>query len=58
MGENSDKEFARIYYVACSRAIEDLYIHIPDGCEQELIERSLNCFITKSGKKIEYEFIK
>lgn len=57
MGEAPEKEFARIYYVACSRAIEDLYIHIPSGCERETVEKSLNDFISKTSNSIDYEFI-
>lgn len=57
MGEAPEKEFARIYYVACSRAIEDLYIHIPSGCERETVEKSLNDYISKTSNSIDYEFI-
>lgn len=57
LGEDVNNEFARIYYVACSRAIEDLYIHIPEGCERSIIENNLNDFISKTGRIIEYEFI-
>ena len=54
--ENSSNEFVRIYYVACSRAREDLYIHIPSGCDKDIIERSLNSYIEKTNCKLEYEF--
>ena len=50
-------EFVRIYYVACSRAINDLYLHIPEGCTRTEIETSLNKFIKKSGLALNYEFI-
>lgn len=35
--ETVAEEFARIYYVACSRAKEDLYIHLPAGFDTSLI---------------------
>lgn len=55
--ENVASEFVRIYYVACSRAKDDLYIRIESGCSQEFIENSLSKFIETSGLSIEYEFI-
>lgn len=35
--ETSAEEFVRMYYVACSRAREDLYIHLPSGFDTSLI---------------------
>ncbi len=55
--ENAADEFVRIYYVACSRAKEDLYIHIPSYELKEHINNSLSEFIMSSGLIIEYEFI-
>lgn len=55
--EDAASEFVRIYYVACSRAKDDLYIHIESGCSQELIDNCLTNFIETSGLSIEYEFI-
>lgn len=55
--EDAASEFVRIYYVACSRAKDDLYIHIEAGCSQDLIDNSLTKFIETSGLSIEYEFI-
>lgn len=57
IGDKVTNEFVRIYYVACSRAINDLYLHIPEGCTRIEIETSLNEFIKKSGLTISYEFI-
>lgn len=57
IGNSQANEFVRIYYVACSRAIEDLYIHISEGCERKEIENSLKSFVKKSGLTIDYEFI-
>ena len=42
---------------ASRRAIEDLYIHISEGCERKEIENSLKSFVKKSGLTIDYEFI-
>ena len=55
--ENSRNEFVRMYYVACSRAREDLYIHIPSGCTKEIIVSNLDAYIQNSGCKLEYEFL-
>ena len=54
--ETSSDEFVRMYYVACSRAREDLYIYIPSGCDAEEIARNLDSFIQTRGCKLEYEF--
>lgn len=55
--ETSAEEFARMYYVACSRAREELYIHMREKCEGSIIKNSLDSFIEKTGQKIEYTFI-
>ncbi|MDR1581650.1 MAG: ATP-dependent helicase [Prevotellaceae bacterium] len=55
--ETPAEEFTRIYYVACRRAKEDLYIHINGGISKEVIENNLRSYIQKTGNKIEYEFI-
>ena len=55
--ENSSNEFVRMYYVACSRAREDLYIHIPSGCSKDIIENSLNKYIQKTNRTFAYEFL-
>lgn len=55
--ESKSNEFVRMYYVACSRAREDLYIHIPSGCTRDIIEESLNSYIEKTNCKLEYEFL-
>lgn len=54
--ETPSDEFVRMYYVACSRAREDLYIYIPSGCDAEEIARNLDSFIQTRGCKLEYEF--
>ncbi len=36
--ETSEEEFVRIYYVACSRAEEDLYVHLPSDFDESLIK--------------------
>jgi superfamily I DNA/RNA helicase len=35
--ETPAEEFVRMYYVACSRAEEDLYVHLPSGFDESLI---------------------
>lgn len=57
MNENPADEFTRMYYVACSRAREDLYIHISNECLISDLQASINAYIEKTGKNIAYEFI-
>lgn len=57
MNENPADEFTRMYYVACSRAREDLYIHISDGGLISNIQAAINAYTEKIGKKIIYELI-
>lgn len=55
--ENNANEFVRMYYVACSRAREDLYIHILSDCEKATIVSNLDAYIQSTGCKLEYEFL-
>lgn len=55
--ESSSDEFTRLYYVACSRAKNELYIHLPSTFTKELIEHSLSTFINKSKNNIVFDFI-
>ena len=57
IGSEASNEFVRIYYVACSRAIQNLYIHIPEGCSQSDIEKSISLFEKEKGRAINIEFI-
>ena len=57
LAEEAAQEFTRMYYVACSRAKEDLYIHLPSGFTSTIIDTAISSFITKSGQIIEYEII-
>ena len=57
MDESPSDEFTRMYYVACSRAKEDLYIHIPNGCTAAGIQASINAFIESTGRPFAYEII-
>lgn len=55
--EQAAQEFTRMYYVACSRAKEDLYIHLPNGFSSSVIDNAIGAFTEKSGQRIEYEII-
>jgi len=57
LAEEAAQEFTRMYYVACSRAKEDLYIHLPSGFTSTTINTAISSFITKSGQIVEYEII-
>lgn len=50
--EEAADEFVRMYYVACSRAKESLYIHLPSEFDQNVISIALD------GKNIQYEILK
>lgn len=56
-GENAADEFTRMYYVACSRSKEDLYIHIPSGYSAAEIKHDIDSFKDKYKENIKYEFI-
>ncbi len=56
--ENPEQEFTRIFYVACSRAIEDLYIHIQDPTHATVLVDSLNRFVKETHAQCDYEIIK
>ena len=49
--EEASDEFVRLYYVACSRARDCLYIHLPDGFDQNIICTALK------GWNVQYEII-
>jgi hypothetical protein len=57
LAEEATQEFTRMYYVACSRAKEDLYIHLPNGFDTNLITTAISSFTIKSKQPIIYEFI-
>lgn len=57
MQETPSDEFTRMYYVACSRAKEDLYIHIKTGCSPNIIENAIASFVTQTKMQIAYEII-
>ena len=56
LSENSMDEFTRIFYVACSRASEELFIEINEA-DKIIVEQKLNEYIAE--KKIDkfYDFI-
>lgn len=56
LSENSMDEFTRMFYVACSRASEELFIDI-DEADKKMVEQKLNAYINE--KKIDkfYDFI-
>lgn len=56
-GESQVDEFTRLYYVACSRARNDLYIHLDNERFRSLIESSLTTYINKTKEDIDFEFI-
>lgn len=57
VNENPAEEFARMYYVACSRAKEDLYVHIPSGCNSSVIETAIEVFTNRTGQAINYDIL-
>lgn len=57
IAESSSNEFVRMYYVACSRAREDLYIHLPSECTKDIIVSNLDAYIQKTNCTLQYEFL-
>ncbi len=57
VNETTLDEFTRWFYVACSRAKNELYIHLEDESLQSIIRSSLEKFQEKIGRDINYEFI-
>ena len=55
--ETPSDEFTRMYYVACSRAKEDLYIHIKTGCSSDTIETAIASFVAQTKMQIAYEIV-
>ena len=58
LGEDKIAEFVRIFYVACSRARQDLYIHLPAGVAiKGKIAQSLDIYKEATGCRLDYEII-
>lgn len=58
LGEDKIAEFVRIFYVACSRARQDLYIYLPMGVAiKGKIAQSLDIYKEATGCRLDYEFI-
>ena len=55
--ENLASEFVRMFYVACSRARNELIVHVSDESLKQIIDDSLRQFIENAGQTIKYEFI-
>lgn len=55
--ETPEDEFTRIYYVACSRAKEELYICLPSDINLSILTTKLNNFRSQHNCKLEYEII-
>lgn len=55
--ENVLDEFTRLFYVACSRAMDELYIHLEDNYLCPIIKDSLEKFQNEKNVDIKYEFI-
>ena len=57
MEESASDEFVRLFYVACSRAERDLYVHLASECTRQEIETALSSFTAQTHLDIQYEFI-
>jgi superfamily I DNA/RNA helicase len=57
INENPAEEFTRMYYVACSRAKDDLYVHISSGCNSDIVEIAIKSFVERTKQKINYEIL-
>lgn len=56
IGNDPSNEFVRMFYVACSRAREDLYILLPENIDKNKMEQSLNNYKRETNCNFEYEF--
>lgn len=56
LAESSSDEFTRLYYVACSRAREELYIHLSDASLVGAIASSLDKYIESARCELNYKF--
>ena len=56
VSETSSDEFTRIFYVACSRAIEELYIAI-DDVDKPIIQQKLDEYIKEKDINKFYDFL-
>lgn len=59
LAEGNAQEFTRMYYVACSRAMEDLYIHIKDNATVNQLKIAIDNYndVNEKNQKIEYEIL-
>lgn len=55
--ETKSDEFTRLFYVACSRAMNELYIHLEDDSLFPIIENSLDRFCNEKNIDINYEVV-
>ncbi|MGN0488235.1 MAG: UvrD-helicase domain-containing protein [Ruminococcus sp.] len=58
INEDSASEFVRMFYVACSRAREELVIHLEDNGLEPVIEKSLCEYSKTTGQSVKFEFIR
>ena len=56
LAESPSDEFTRLYYVACSRAREELYIHLPDASLVGVITANLDKYIESAKCELNYRF--
>jgi superfamily I DNA/RNA helicase len=55
--ETPSNEFVRMYYVACSRAKDDLYIHIANKNDYDILTQSIVLFANATGQSISYDLV-
>lgn len=54
--ETASDEFTRMYYVACSRAKNELYIHLPNGTE-DVLKNSFEDYFPTTDLTFDYDII-
>lgn len=59
LNEGNAEEFTRMYYVACSRAKVDLYIHLKKSTDATALQVALNNYnqTHEDNRKIDYEIL-
>lgn len=59
LNEENSEEFTRMYYVACSRAKIDLYIHLKKSSDVTALQTALDNYnqMSRDNKKVNYEIL-
>ena len=59
LNEENSEEFTRMYYVACSRAKVDLYIHLKKALDVSSLKKALDNYnqVCEENGRVDYEIL-